>query len=107
MTDPILIAHPRRMMSAHDLAGPGLTRFRCTLEAVYRPGRIERVMLLGSRARGDAGPESDDDVFLRDMAMADRRAEMERLVQAVTALRKFGVVLLKRRKFHHRVTQRT
>ncbi len=41
--------------------------------------RLERAVLYGSRARGDAGPESDYDVavFLRDMD--DRFAELRRL----------------------------
>jgi uncharacterized protein len=45
-----------------------LSRFRTALEAVYG-NRIERVVLFGSRARGDARPDSDYDVavFLRDL----------------------------------------
>ena len=44
-----------------------LTRFRTALDEIYGP-RVERVVLFGSRARGDAGPDSDYDVavFLRD-----------------------------------------
>jgi predicted nucleotidyltransferase len=47
---------------------PILTRFRATLDEIYGP-RLERVMLYGSRARGDARDDSDYDVavFLRDM----------------------------------------
>ncbi|MDO9707593.1 nucleotidyltransferase family protein [Paracraurococcus lichenis] len=47
---------------------PVLQRLRQALEAEYGP-RLERVVLFGSRARGEAGPESDYDVavFLRDM----------------------------------------
>ena len=46
---------------------PVLTRFRAALDAAYGD-RIERVVLFGSRARGDARPDSDYDVavFLRD-----------------------------------------
>jgi uncharacterized protein len=46
--------------------------------------RIERVVLFGSRARGDANADSDYDVavFLRDMA--DRFAEMDRLADLGT-----------------------
>ena len=46
--------------------------------------RIERVVLFGSRARGDAHENSDYDVavFLRDMA--DRFAEMDRLADLGT-----------------------
>lgn len=46
---------------------PVLHRFRAALDAAYGD-RIERVVLFGSRARGDARPDSDYDVaiFLRD-----------------------------------------
>jgi predicted nucleotidyltransferase len=46
--------------------------------------RIERVVLFGSRARGDANEDSDYDVavFLRDMD--DRFAEMDRLADLGT-----------------------
>ncbi len=48
-------------------ADPVLVRFRAALDAAYG-ARIERVVLYGSRARGDARPDSDYDVavFLRD-----------------------------------------
>jgi uncharacterized protein len=38
-----------------------LARFRRSLDEAYG-GRIERVVLFGSRARGDARPDSDYDV---------------------------------------------
>ena len=46
---------------------PILVRFRAALEALYGD-RIERVVLFGSRARGDARTDSDYDiaVFLHD-----------------------------------------
>lgn len=52
------------MAATHD---PVLTRFRAALDAAYGE-RIERVVLYGSRARGDHRPDSDYDVavFLRD-----------------------------------------
>jgi len=40
---------------------PVLTRFRAALDALYGD-RIERVVLHGSRARGDARPDSNYDV---------------------------------------------
>jgi predicted nucleotidyltransferase len=50
------------------IADPILSRFRAALDDVYGE-RIERVVLFGSRARGDARPDSDYDVavFLRDL----------------------------------------
>ena len=45
-----------------------LTKFRAALKELYGD-RIERVVLYGSRARGDARSDSDYDVavFLKDM----------------------------------------
>jgi predicted nucleotidyltransferase len=64
---------------------PILERFRVAVDELYGD-RIERVVLFGSRARGDAGPDSDFDVavFLRDMG--DRFAEMNRLADLSTNL---------------------
>ena len=47
---------------------PIMRRFRAALDEAYGD-RIERVVLFGSRARGDARPDSDYDVavFLKDM----------------------------------------
>jgi predicted nucleotidyltransferase len=49
------------------LADPILARFRASLDEVYG-ARIDRVVLFGSRARGDARPDSDYDVavFLKE-----------------------------------------
>jgi uncharacterized protein len=62
-----------------------LKRFRAALDEVYGD-RIERVVLFDSRARGDAGMDSDYDVavFLRDIV--DRFAEMNRLADLTTDL---------------------
>ena len=43
------------------LDDPILTRFRAALDKIYGD-RIERVVLFGSRARGDAHEDSDYDV---------------------------------------------
>ena len=58
---------------------PVLIRFRAALDAAYGD-RIERVVLFGSRARGDARPDSDYDVavFLRDIGGVGE--EIKRLV---------------------------
>jgi predicted nucleotidyltransferase len=60
-------------------AGPVPTRFRAALDKVYGE-RIERVVLFGSRARGDARPDSDYDVlvFLKGSDQAARHEEMGR-----------------------------
>ena len=64
---------------------PILDRFRAALEETYGP-RLARAVLFGSRARGDARPDSDYDVavFLRDMP--DRWSELDRLADMSTAL---------------------
>jgi uncharacterized protein len=62
---------------------PVLTRFRTALAAVYGD-RLERVVLFGSRARGDARADSDYDVavFLKDMH--DRWVEFDCLAALET-----------------------
>ena len=47
---------------------PVLTRFRAALDAAYG-GRVERVVLFGSRARGESPLDSDYDiaVFLKEI----------------------------------------
>jgi uncharacterized protein len=64
---------------------PVLIRFRGAMAEIYGE-RIERAVLFGSRARGDAREDSDYDVgvFLRDMG--DRMAEMNRLADLSTAI---------------------
>ncbi len=66
-------------------ADPVLLRIRDRLAASYGD-RIERVVLYGSRARGEAGPDSDYDVavFFRDLP--DRAAEMWRLADIGTEI---------------------
>ena len=57
---------------------PVVRRFRDALEALYGPA-LDRVVLFGSRARGDAGPESDYDVAVFLKHMDNRLAEAYRL----------------------------
>jgi len=54
-------------MAAKHHVDPILTRFRDALGETYGE-RLDRVVLFGSRARGDARPDSDYDiaVFLRE-----------------------------------------
>jgi predicted nucleotidyltransferase len=54
-------------MTAAVLEDPILKRFRAALDRIYGD-RIERVVLFGSRARGDTHADSDCDiaVFIRD-----------------------------------------
>ena len=72
-------------MTAKSQDNPVLKRFRATLDETYGP-RLERVMLYGSCARGDAREDSDYDVavFLRDMP--DRIAELYRLADLSAAI---------------------
>lgn len=55
---------------------PVLAHFRASLDRAYG-GQIERVVLFGSRARGDARPDSDYDivVFLKDLRSFDQEAK--------------------------------
>lgn len=60
-----------------------LSKFRAALDALYGD-RIERVVLFGSRARGDALVDSDYDVavFLKDLS--DRWAEADKIALIAT-----------------------
>src|SRR3954466_12516975 len=76
---PIVV---KRRMPATALDDPILKRFRTALDEVYGD-RIERVVLFGSRARGDAREDSDYDVavFLKDLKEGDldtRWGELDR-----------------------------
>lgn len=59
---------------------PVLARFRRALDEMYG-NRLDRVVLFGSRARGDARPDSDYDVavFLKSLPNSERWAELDRL----------------------------
>jgi predicted nucleotidyltransferase len=65
------------MAASAVITDPVLIRFRAALGEIYGD-RIVRVVMFGSRARGDAHPASDYDiaVFLRDMT--DRGVELKR-----------------------------
>jgi hypothetical protein len=63
-------------MTTTALADPVLNRFRAALEDIFGE-RLERVVLFGSRARGDARPDSDYDiaVFLHGPVLIDEEAD--------------------------------
>ena len=68
--------------SSHE---PILMRLRTALDQIYGP-RIERVVLFGSRARGDASPDSDYDVAVLSARHERPQAEMNRLADLSTAI---------------------
>jgi predicted nucleotidyltransferase len=70
-------------MTAATLDDPILERFRAAVTEIYGD-RLERVVLFGSRARGDAVPDSDYDVAMFLRGMPDRGAELKRLAEVVT-----------------------
>ena len=76
-----------RMQARDD---PILKRLRAALDEMYGD-RLERVVLYGSRARGDAGEDSDYDVavFLNDLKEGDldnRWRELDRLADLGTEI---------------------
>lgn len=58
-----------------------LRKFRAALNALYG-ARIERVVLYGSRARGDAQDDSDYDIAVFLKNLDDRWAESEKIAGA-------------------------
>jgi predicted nucleotidyltransferase len=55
-----------------------LTRFRAALDGLYGEC-LDRAVLFGSRARGEAGPGSDYDIAVFLKSMPDRWVELDRL----------------------------
>ena len=70
-----------------------LPKFRCALDEIYGD-RLERVVLYGSRARGNAGADSDYDVAVFLKEFSDRWAEADKIAVLVTGiLSETGVVI--------------
>jgi predicted nucleotidyltransferase len=59
---------------------PILKRFRAEIDGMYG-NQLERVVLFGSRARGDAQVDSDYDVAVFLKLLPDRWAELDRLAK--------------------------
>ena len=65
-------------MAVNSTSDPVLSRFRAALDEIYGD-QIERVVLFGSRARGDAHADSDYDVAVFLKELPDRWKERHRL----------------------------
>lgn len=65
-------------MSTNPVTDPVLNRFKAALDAMYG-SRIERVVLFGSRARGEARDDSDYDIAVFLKSLGDRWQELDRL----------------------------
>lgn len=61
-------------------ADPVLSRFRQALQDMYGE-RLDRAILFGSQARGEAGPDSDYDVAVFLKTLPDRWRELDRLAE--------------------------
>lgn len=72
-------------MSETPQSDPILKRFRAAVSEIYGD-RVERVVLFGSRARGDHRPDSDYDiaVFLKDPGTLTE--ELDKLASITTAI---------------------
>lgn len=75
-----------RMTTTATTTDPVLQQFRKAITELYGD-RIERVVLYGSRARGDAKPDSDYDIalFLKDLI--DPWHEIDHIVDIELAIR--------------------
>jgi uncharacterized protein len=71
------------VMPTAPISDPILARLCAALNEMYGE-RLERIVLFGSRARGDASPDSDYDVAIFLRGMADRWHELRRLAEIET-----------------------
>ena len=65
-------------MTTHAINDPVLTRYKAALQQLYGD-QLERIILFGSRARGEAQQDSDYDIAVFLKAMPDRWPEFDRL----------------------------
>ena len=65
-------------MTANPMDDPILDRFKHALDDMYG-SRIDRIVLFGSRARGEAHEDSDYDVAVFLKSLGDRWEELDRL----------------------------
>lgn len=65
-------------MRSNPTDDPVARRFKAALAAMYGE-RLDRVVMFGSRARGDAREDSDYDVAVFLKTLPDRWAELDRL----------------------------
>jgi len=70
-------------MTTRPTDDPVLLRFRMALNTIYGD-QIDRVVLFGSRARGDAHADSDYDVAVFLKSLPDRWQELDRLADLRT-----------------------
>ena len=87
-------------MTASDLQNePVLKRFRVAVDEVYGD-RMERVVLYGSRARGDHQPDSDYDiaVFIKDSGTLTE--DLDKLASLTTAILLDTGAVISAKPFH-------
>jgi predicted nucleotidyltransferase len=65
-------------VSTNPASDPVLNRFKAALDTMYG-SRMERVVLFGSRARGEARDDSDYDIAVFLKSLGDRWQELDRL----------------------------
>jgi len=70
-------------MSPNPKADPILSSFRAALDQIYGD-RLERVVLYGSRARGDERPDSDYDIAVFIKEPGGLGEELHRLASVTT-----------------------
>lgn len=62
------------------------TLIRQAVDILVREAEPRKVILFGSHARGDTGPESDVDLLLVMQTVQDKHAEIARLLRAIRPL---------------------